>query len=154
MTIEIRPFEEADRNDCRELLASLPDWFGIDESNRAYIAGLGRLPTAVAFDGEALVGFAALEEHNPRSIELHVIAVAPDRHRQGVGSALLDWAERVCRERGVPWFHVKTRGPITPDPGYEKTRLFYEAMGFAPLFETLALWGPEDSALVMVKKLE
>lgn len=151
--IEIRAFEETDRDDCRTLLASLPDWFGLEASNRAYIAALGSFPTAVAVDDDEIVGFAALEEHNPRSIELHVIAVAPDRHRQGIGKRLLDWAEEVCRERGAPWFHVKTRGPLTPDPEYEKTRRFYEAMGFTPLFETLELWGPEDSALIMVKRL-
>lgn len=32
--------------------------------------------------------------------------------------------------------------------------LFYLAAGFAPLFETLALWGPENSAPIMVKALE
>jgi hypothetical protein len=31
------------------------------------------------------------------------------------------------------------------------TRLFYLAAGFEPLFETPALWGPENTALIMVK---
>jgi hypothetical protein len=54
----------------------------------------------------------------------------------------------------VRWLHVKTRGPATPDPHYERTRRFYLALGFEPLFESLTLWGPEDAALILVKTVE
>jgi hypothetical protein len=63
------------------------------------------------------------------------------------------WAREFAASRGAHWLHVKTRGPLTPDPGYEKTRAFYLAQGFEPLFESLALWGPENSALVLVMRL-
>lgn len=138
---------------CARVLAGLPDWFGIEASNREYIEGLTRRPSVVAEAEGAIVGFLSIERHNPRSAEIHVMAVEQDRHRRGVGSALLDWTERWCLAEGVPWLHVKTRGPATPDPGYERTRHFYLASGFEPLFETLELWGPEDAALVLVKKL-
>lgn len=49
---------------------------------------------------------------------------------------------------------VKTRRPSTPDEVYERTRHFYLARGFEPLFETLELWGPEDAALILVKRLQ
>ena len=48
---------------------------------------------------------------------------------------------------------MKTLAPSHPDPFYARTRRFYEAMGFAPLFESDALWGPEDPAIVLVKSL-
>jgi len=32
-------------------------------------------------------------------------------------------------------------------------RSFYEAMGFSPLFESQALWGPENPALVLVRAI-
>ena len=79
------------------------------------------------------------------------MAVGRELHRRGVGAELVRWAEQWCAGEGVRWLHVKTRGPATPDPGYERTRRFYLAVGFEPLFETLDLWGPQDSALVMVK---
>ncbi len=82
-----------------------------------------------------------------------MIAVDPELHRQGVGTALLAWAEQWCEREGVRWLHVKTRGPSTPDPGYERTRQFYLARGFEPLFESLELWGPEDAALILVRVL-
>jgi GNAT superfamily N-acetyltransferase len=149
----VRPFREEDRAVCAEILADLHDWFGLAESNAAYIAALGQLPTAVALADDGIAGFAAVERHNPDSVELHVIAVRRKYHNRGIGSALLSWAEDWTRQQGATWFHVKTRGPATPDPEYEKTRKFYLARGFAELFETLELWGPEDAALIMVKKL-
>ncbi len=149
--MNIREFAESDREDCRQLLDSLGDWFGIEESNREYIATLGELPTAVVEDNGKIKGFTSIKVHNEESMELFVIAVYEDQHRQGVGSLLLSWVEEYCRQNGAKFLHVKTRGPLTPDPGYERTRQFYLARGFTPLFETLDLWGPQDSALIMVK---
>ncbi len=149
----LREFEEQDREACRVLLDSLGDWFGIEASNQEYIASLGKLPSAVVIDNGGIAGFTSIETHNSESMELLVIAVSESYHRQGVGSMLLGWVEDYCVANNAPWLHVKTRGPLTPDPGYERTRQFYLAKGFTPLFETLDLWGPQDAALIMVKKL-
>lgn len=99
------------------------------------------------------MGFLSLERHGPGSAEIHVLAVLRGLHGRGVGTALVAWAEAWCAHAQVRWLHVKTRGPSTPDPGYERTRKFYLARGFEPLFETLDLWGPEDAALILVKPL-
>ena len=53
----------------------------------------------------------------------------------------------------MPLLHVKTRGPSDPDPGYARTQRFYEGMGFVPMLETTAFWGPADPTLVLVKWL-
>ena len=153
MTISVRDLEPNDIPGCARILGSLPDWFGMEESNRAYIASLATSPGAVAVDGEAIVGFIALIEHFETSYEINVMAVPREQHRHGIGARLIDWAEAWCRARSIPWLHVKTRGPATPDPEYERTRRFYLAMGYAPLFESLTLWGPENAALVLVKHL-
>ncbi len=151
--VSVRELIADDVPDCERILYALPDWFGLEESNRAYVEALRRFPGAVAEIDGRIVGFIALEEHDPRSVEIHVIAVEHALHGQGAGSALSDGAEARCRARGVHWFHVKTRGPATPDPDYEKTRHFYLGRGFEPLFETLELWGEENAALIMVKTL-
>ncbi|HTO08159.1 MAG TPA: GNAT family N-acetyltransferase [Myxococcota bacterium] len=153
MSTQIRALEGRDVPGCERVLRALPAWFGIEASNRAYVESLRRLPAAVAeADGE-IVGFIALEAHNPLSFEIHVMGVEPRRHRHGVGRELVRWARGFASERGAHWLHVKTRGPLTPDADYEKTRAFYLAQGFEPLFESLALWGPENSALVLVSRL-
>ncbi len=151
--IDFQPFDERHRAGCSNVLTRLSSWFGLEESNRAYIAALGRLPTRVAIEDSAIVGFIALEEHNLLSVEIHVMAVDPARHRQGIGKRLVAWAVDRCLENGVRWLHVKTLGPSMPDAGYAKTRAFYAACGFEPLFETQELWGPENPALILVRRL-
>lgn len=153
MKVEVRDFTEDDRTECARLLNELPEWFGIAEANAAYIDILGTVPTAVALHNGQLLGFIALEEHNSRSVEIHVLAVDRENHNRGVGSALIAWSESRCQEMSARWLHVKTRGPSTPDPEYARTRSFYLAKGFEPLFESLTLWGPEDAALILIKKL-
>jgi GNAT superfamily N-acetyltransferase len=153
MEIPVRELQPDDIAACERILNALPDWFGLEASNRAYIDSLATSPAAVATDGDVIVGFIALIRHFDASFEINVMAVPEDRHRQGIGSALIGWAESWCRARSIPWLHVKTRGPATPDPGYDRTRRFYVAMGYAPLFESLTLWGAQDAALVLVKHL-
>jgi GNAT superfamily N-acetyltransferase len=150
---QIRKLRPSDVAACETILTGLPDWFGLEEANREYIEGLLSRASAVADLSGRVAGFVSIERHNARAAEIHVMAVDRAMHRNGVGSALLDWAERWCAAEGVRWLHVKTRGPATPDPGYEDTRRFYLAQGFEPLFETLELWGPENAALVLIKSL-
>src|SRR5262245_24774355 len=92
--------------------------------------------------------------HFADAAENHVLAVHPDHHRRGIGRALLRHSEQWLRGRGVEVFHVKTLGPSDPYPPYARTRAFYQAQGFRPVFESTALWGPENPALVMVKLLD
>lgn len=149
----IVPFAPPFQRECEALIAALPDWFGIPESNAAYLRNLSLLPSWVALLESRVAGAMTLQQHFPSAFEVHFMAVHPDHHRQGIGRALLHHAEEAARSRGGLWLHVKTLGPSHPDPFYARTRAFYTSMGFAPLFETTALWGAENPALVLVKRL-
>jgi GNAT superfamily N-acetyltransferase len=151
--LEIVTFEASMTDACERILNALPEWFGIPASNQEYIRNLPRLTTFVARLHGGVVGFVALEQHFPESAENHVLAVYPEQHRQGIGRALLTYSEQWLRSRGVEMLHVKTLGPSAPYPPYANTRAFYMALGFRPLFETTALWGPENPALVLAKPL-
>lgn len=151
--IQLRPVRESDIPSCERLLRGLPEWFGLEEANRNYIGGLRELPSVVALQGEEVVGFVSIRDHGFGSAEIDVMAVAREAHRQGIGRQMVDWATNHCRQAGFTWLHVKTRGPSTPDPHYERTRNFWESVGFARLFESLTHWGPEDAALVLVMAL-
>ena len=89
-----------------------------------------------------------------KTSEIDVMALQREFHRSGAGQALVAWCFEWCRSNNVVWLHVKTRGPTTPDPFYERTRQFYQAVGFDPLFESLDIWGPEDAALILICKVE
>jgi GNAT superfamily N-acetyltransferase len=150
----VTPFDPRFLGDCEALIAALPDWFGIPDSNASYLRNLSRMPSWVALLETELVGAVTLERNFPASFEVHFLAVRPERHRQGIGRILLRHLESEVRARAGCWLHVKTLAPSHPDPYYARTRAFYEAMGFSPLFESAALWGPENPAVVLVKSLE
>jgi GNAT superfamily N-acetyltransferase len=142
----------ADPAAVAEILASVPEWFGIPEANDRYVADAGRLPSYLAVDGDEVVGVALLSEHFPQSRELHLLAVRRDRHRQGIGGALVDAVVADLRREGVRLLEVHTVGPSQEDAGYARTREFYLAQGFVALTEPLRIHcsGP---TLILVRPL-
>jgi ribosomal protein S18 acetylase RimI-like enzyme len=139
---------------CEAVLRALPEWFGIEEATVQYIHDVDELPTFVAFvDGRA-VGFMSVMQHFPQAAELYVLGVLPEMHRQGVGQALLSAVEAYLREQGVEYLQVKTLSASHPDPGYAKTRAFYESVGFRPLEEFPTLWDEANPCLLMVKTVD
>lgn len=138
------------------LLRSLPEWFGIESSIVEYVESARELPTYLARPPgpgkQAPVGVLLAARHFAGAAEIHLMAVDRSVHRSGVGRALVEAAERDLVADGVSLLQVKTLGPSHPDPGYARTRLFYGAMGFAPLEENHDLW-PANPCLIMVKVL-
>src|SRR4029077_4620439 len=115
---------------CAEILASLPTWFGIPASNAEYKRDVELLPMFVAQDEDRVQGFIPLKQHTAHAFEINVLGVRPELHRKGLGRALVARAEWHARENGARLLTVKTLSSTHPDPGYAKTRAFYEAMGF------------------------
>ena len=149
----IRALELRDIPSCEQILRGLPEWFGIEEAVDQYVRDLESLPSFTALGQGQVLGFIALRHHNPHASEIHVLAVRRDRHRCGIGEALVRRAESDLTRRDVKLLQVKTLGPSHPDPGYTATRAFYVALGFVPLEETSALWGDNQPCLIMVKQL-
>lgn len=153
MSQGVRSFRSTDLRRCREILDALPAWFGIPKSNERYLARLSAEVSAVFESESSVYGFVSMLRHNPVSIEVDVIAVDPERRGTGIGRQLMSWVEDAARREDVRWLHVKTRGPSTPDPQYEQTRAFYSHLDFDELFESAELWGPDDAALILVKRI-
>lgn len=139
---------------CEPVLRSLPDWFGIESALVQYVKDVEVMPTWLCRYDEHVVGFLTKRKHNQFSAEVHVVGVLSDHHRQGVGKALLARAEEWLRDEGFEYLQVKTIGPSRADENYEKTRRFYEAVGFRPLEEFPTLWGETLPCLLMAKKLD
>jgi GNAT superfamily N-acetyltransferase len=144
------------------LLRALPQWFGIEASNAAYVEAARRLPAYLAWppsapagpdDGQGAAGVLLLERHFPGAAEIHLLAVDPAYHRHGAGRALVAAAEAGLIADGVEFLQVKTLGPSRPDEGYERTREFYAAVGFTPLEELHGLWDQGNPCLIMIKHL-
>jgi GNAT superfamily N-acetyltransferase len=148
----IRRLDAGDIAPCDRVLRSLPEWFGIEQSVLDYVESLTTLPGFVAIRGGEVVGFIATKQHTPEAAELHVMAVRREHHRKGIGRRLVEAAEAELRGFSK-LFQVKTLGPSHPDEGYARTRAFYLSLGFIPLEETHAFWGPDNPCLILVKPL-
>ena len=138
---------------CDTILRSLPEWFGIESANAAYVEAAGRLPSFIATADGEVVGIACVERHFPETAEIHLIAIRPEHHRAGIGRELLERVEAWLRADGVELLEVKTLSASSPDVNYAKTRAFYLGMGFRPLEEIKTLWDERNPCLILVKVL-
>jgi len=155
MTIRIDEPATGLASECEPILRALPDWFGIEQSIVQYVLDIEQLPTIIARDESgAAAGFMSIKQHFPQAAELHVLAVRAEHHRRGIGRAMLAKAEQWLATQGVHILQVKTLSPSRVCEAYERTRMFYEAMGFLPLEEFPKLWGERNPCLLMVKPLE
>ncbi|KUG57623.1 GNAT family acetyltransferase [Serinicoccus chungangensis] len=138
---------------AEQLLASVPEWFGLPEANGDYIeAARSKETWTVKGEDGGVVGLTLVDRHFPHVAELHLMVVDRQHHGQGVGTAMVQAIEQDARQRGVKLLEVKTLGASHPDSGYARTRHFYEQMGFLPLEET-DLWGDQNPCLFMIKAL-
>jgi GNAT superfamily N-acetyltransferase len=152
-TPALRKYAGTDAAACRSLMTGLGNWFGIATAIDAYLADLERLPTWVAVLDGNVVGFVSVTRSAPRTFEVHVLAVAAERHGQGIGRALMRQAERWALALGARFMQVKTLGPSHADPYYARTRGFYLQLGYEPLLETDRFWGEGNPTLLLVKAI-
>ena len=86
--------------------------------------------TLIAHDGERRVGFAMLVDDLPDEVTstpqafIAYMAVEPEYHRRGVGTALLHAAETESRRRGLPYIALM----VTEDN--HAARALYERCGY------------------------
>ena len=139
---------------CEPILRGLPEWFGNAGSVEAYLATIDALPTIMVTDGDADIGFLTLKLHGDRSADAYVLGVLGDRHREGVGRAMFEAAERWLLDQGVRFLQVKTVGASHECSHYEKTRAFYTSIGFVELetFETMPDW--PCPCLLLIKTID
>lgn len=140
-------------NICEQVLRALPDWFGIEESIKEYINGVGESTFLSAYVGDIPVGFMSIKEHNEFTSEIYVTGIFKELHGKGIGKRLIKAAEDILIKQNKMFLTVKTLSSSHPDEGYRKTREFYKAMGFYPLEEFTELWGKENPCLFMIKIL-
>ncbi|MGD1914210.1 MAG: GNAT family N-acetyltransferase [Rivularia sp. (in: cyanobacteria)] len=81
----------------------------------------------VAIDNQSTIGFIAVKLHPEDSMgEIYMVAVEPDFQRQGIGSALIEFALNWMKGAGMSIAMVETAG----DSGHAPARHSYEKAGF------------------------
>ena len=137
----------------RDILATLPDWFGIPEANARFEREVRDLPMFVARTGGEAIGLATIRQHFPATAELHLIAVKPGHHRHGIGTRLIRAIEARLKETATRTLTVKTLAPTAGDRNYARTHRFYAALGFLPLEVFPTLWSADNPCLLLAKTL-
>ena len=134
----------------RDILQSLPEWFGIPESTEEYIETSAGLPFWAAYAEGEPAGFLAMKETGPVTAEIFVMAVRREYQRFGFGRALWQECLKYAREHGYQYIQVKTvkRGCYEI---YDKTNDFYQALGFQELECFPELWDQWNPCQVYVQ---
>jgi GNAT superfamily N-acetyltransferase len=118
------------------IITTLPEWFGIPESNERYIKEIADKDAFAAYtEINELIGLVALRYHFDMTAEIWWLGVNPEYHRQGIGTLLFEAIKVRAIERGCRALAVMTLSPRSAYPPYERTRAFYERLGFRLFIE-------------------
>ncbi len=137
------------RNITRGILETLPDWFGIPEAREEYIQdSIGKI-FFCALINEKPVGFLYLKQTGKDTVELAVMGVLKEYHRNGIGKSLFECAKREINKSGYSFIQVKTV-QMGKYENYDNTNKFYIALGFKEFEVFPTLWDEWNPCQVYV----
>ena len=137
---------------ARTVLEALTDWFEIPETREGYIRDAADQTCFAALEGERPLGFLCLKPTGDATVELAVMGVLSDHHREGIGRQLFDAARARARTMGYRFMQVKTvKMGVYED--YDITNRFYLSLGFQEFECIPELWGPENPCQIYVMAL-
>lgn len=124
---------------AREILSNLPQWFGLPESTDEYVESSKDMPFWADIEDNKSRGFIALKETSPYTVELYVMGVLKEFHRNNIGKKLFQACYDYSKKRGYLYMQVKTVKEGCYEE-YDRTIAFYKEIGFKE-FECLpTLW--------------
>lgn len=157
MQLEIKMIEqikdsETKKTIARKILEALHDWFEVDESREKYIADCVNWIFLAAKEDDDYVGFLCLKETGDATVELAVMGVLKEYHRNGLGRKLFEAAKKIAGEEGYSFMQVKTvKMGVYED--YDITNRFYKACGFKEFEVIKEIWGEENPCQIYVMSL-
>ena len=137
---------------ARRILEALPEWFGIPEARESYISEAADEITVVSEEGGRPNGFLCLKETGKDTVELAVMGVLKECHRNGIGTALFEAAKAIAVEKGYSFLQVKTVQPGRYEE-YDRTNLFYLSLGFKEFEVFPTLWDEQNPCQIYVMSL-
>ncbi len=137
---------------ARAVLTGLPEWFGLEDSREAYIAGSRDQTFFAAVENGLPIGFLTLKKTGEATVELAVMGILKSHHRRGIGRQLVLWAKEYARGQGYSFLQVKTvvSGQY---PEYDATNRFYQSLGFQEFEVFPTLWDAWNPCQIYVMAL-
>ena len=138
---------------ARTVLEGLTEWFEVEESREGYIHDCVDWTFLAAMDDDKVMGFLCLKETGNATVELAVMGVLKEYHRNGAGRKLVEKAKEVARAEGYEFMQVKTvKMGVYED--YDRTNLFYISCGFKELEVFPLLWDEANPCQIYVMSLK
>lgn len=136
---------------CLAIARELPQYFteqGIAAINRDLHAH--RLYAAL--DADQVIGFVTIQSKSSQVAEISWMAARPERQHQGIGTLLIRHIVADLKAEGTRLLEVKTVAPDVDYAPYEKTRRFYESVGFVHLetIDPYPGWEPGNPCAIYV----
>lgn len=136
----------------RQILEALPEWFGIPEAREEYINESAEQICIAAVEEDEAVGFICLKETGKDTVELAVLGVLKEYHRQGIGRELFQYAKQIACQKGYSFIQVKTV-QMGKYEEYDRTNKFYISLGFKEFEIFPTLWDEWNPCQVYVMSL-
>ena len=137
---------------ARKVLEALTEWFEVEESREGYIRDCANWTFLAAKEDDKVMGFLCLKETGNATVELAVMGVMKEFHRNGVGCQLVEKAKEVAKAQGYEFMQVKTvKMGMYED--YDRTNLFYISCGFKELEVFPLLWDEDNPCQIYVMAL-
>ena len=143
---------EEKRSIARQVLEALTEWFEVPETREDYIQKSGDWIMVASFDEDVPNGFLCLKETGKDTIELAVMGVLKNYHRQGIGTQLFDAAKQIAVEQGYSFMQVKTVA-MGYYEDYDQTNRFYQSLGFKELEVFPLYWDEANPCQIYVMAL-
>lgn len=137
---------------ARKILTNLPDWFGIPESTEEYIHNSKDMAFWADIEDEKVRGFVALNETSPYTVELYVMGVLKEFHREKIGKRLFQHCYNYSKKQGYVFMQVKTVKEGCYEE-YDRTIAFYKNIGFKEFECFPTLWDEWNPCQVYVMAL-
>lgn len=156
----VRPLSAEDRDDVRDLalinkMFAPDEMSGLDEMLDGYLAGALQDHHWVVAESAGAVtgaGYYAPEPFGDRVWNLYFLAVHPQVHGRGVGSAIVDHLVDHLRSLGDAVARVLLV-ETSSTAAYAQARGFYTARGFVEEARIRQYYGPEDDKVVFWRGL-
>ena len=151
--IEIIKDSDEKKRIARTVLEGLKEWFEVEESREGYIRDCADWIFLVAKEDDKVMGFLCLKETGNDTVELAVMGVLKDYHRNGNGRQLVDKAIEVAESSGYEFMQVKTvKMGVYED--YDITNRFYISCGFKELEVFPLYWDEANPCQIYVMSLK
>ncbi len=137
---------------ARTILEGLPDWFEVKQAREDYISDSANQVFFAIFNDQHPIGFLCLKKTKKDTIELAVMGILKEYHRQKAGKKLFFEAKKWAYKKGYAFLQVKTvvMGKYNE---YDQTNHFYLSVGFKELEVIETLWDKDNPCQIYVMSL-